>query len=479
MAATVQLTIEQIEAVRGRMPPEHLARFDALVENRLHVQSLPEFIREASPHLPPPAHIMPIVELCHQARHKRIRATVSMPPRHAKSTTLLHAFAWWLKCDPADTCAYFTYSDRQGRSKSRLAFRLARDAGVDMDPSSRDMGEWRTLEGGGLLAGGAGGGLTGHGVSGLFVIDDPYKNRTDADSSVIRERIWEWFTEVALTRLEGASVIVVHTRWHTDDIIGRLLENPKWININLPAIAEPDDPIGRETGEALWPSRFPIEYLKEMRDSQIGEFSFASLFQGQPRPRGASVFHEPARFDLSEWKPDGHRVVIAVDPAASTKTSADYSVAAVIAARGYGPEMKAWLIHLVRVQEAIPTFVDRLVALQAKFWGATLAIESVGAFKCIPQMLRQINPSLRIMEINPQGDKFTRAQPLSAAWNGGRFLVPLKAPWITDYLREMNDFTGVNDARDDQPDATAHGWNTLQLHRPTRRGSVIATNPFG
>ena len=177
---------------------------------------LPEFILRSRRTTPPPRHFEPIIREIEEARRggDPKRVLISMPPRHGKTTLFQHAFAWWLSQAPADTCAYFSYNDTQGRSKSRVARQLARFAGVALAEDSTSTSEWRTPAGGGLIAGGAGGGLTGMGVSGMMVVDDPFKNREEADSKLIREKIWEWFNEVVMTRLEGASVFVVHTRWH-------------------------------------------------------------------------------------------------------------------------------------------------------------------------------------------------------------------------------------------------------------------------
>lgn len=498
-------------AAIDRMPPEDRERALELLYDRLRVQPFADYICENFPHEPPPEHVQPIIELVERARHERIKVCLSMPPRHAKTVTLLRALGWWLKHEPSDTCAYYSYSDTQARSKSRLARAWAAKAGVELDRSSKNVAEWRTTRGGGVLAGGLRGGLTGQGVSGLFIVDDPFKNREEADSELIRERVYEAFNEVVFTRLEGASVIVVHTRWHEDDLIGRLMKEEGWEVINLPAIAEdPDedttspfsvtgvcaDILGREPGEALWPTRFSAEELRAIK-RQIGEWSFAALYQGRPRPRGSSVFNEPARFQLpagglmpwacstsaarTEWANflEGKRLAIAVDPAASEKTVADYSVAGVMAFDAIGPGMNTWLLDVMRGQWTIPKLVGKLRALQSR-WGALLVVEAVGGFKAVPQMLKHVDPNLRIVTISPSTDKFQRAQGCAAAWNAQRFHVPIGPDWVDPFLSEVLSFTGVKDLHDDQVDMISHGWNAMAIAR--RRGgrrSRRARAPFG
>ncbi len=444
------------------MPPEVRAEFDLLLARRLQVERLGDFIPAISPHLPPPRHVRFLSEKIEQARLQRRCMTLAWPPRHAKTTTLRHAFAWWLKYDPADTCAYFTYNDTKGRSKSRRARELALRSGVQLVGDSKNLAEWRTTAGGGLLAGGAGGGLTGEGVSGLFVVDDPYKNRQEADSEIRRERIWDWFTEVVLTRLEKASVVVIQTRWHEDDLIGRIMADPEfddYEHVNLPALAEEDDPLDRVLGEALWPDRYPREWLEDLA-RKIGDWSFAALYQGQPRPKGGRVFQEAARFDLATFDITGCRGCIAVDPAATAKTRADHSAIVVMAIKGYGAQSVAYILDVIRVQVEIPQLVRMLRDVQSRR-RLLIVAESVGGFKAVPQSLRDQDPNLGIVEVTPSTDKFIRSQPLAAAWNAGRVLVPIDAPWADEYLAEFRRFTGMGDAEDDQVDATAHGWTAL------------------
>ena len=451
----------------ARLPPEQQEEYLALRESVFAGEGLAAFIRRVFPHHPPPRHFKPIIRLIEQAaRGERKRVCISMPPRHGKTELILYAIAWWLSRSPADTHAYFAYNEKQGQSKSRKARRYARKAGIQVLGDSMSVSEWRLTAGGGLLAGGVGGGLTGQGVSGMMIVDDPFKDRVAADSEATREQVWEWFNEVAMTRLEGASVFVIHTRWHEDDLIGRLAKQGGWEVLNIPAIAEPandngtPDPVGRAPGEALWPERFPVEDLEATR-RQIGEFSFAALYQGAPRPRGAKVFGEPHYYDAARLDLTGCRFSLAADPAGSEKTSADYSAAVVLAMRGRGDTMVGYILKVYREHVTIPQFVNDLVALQKQYGNTAINVESVGGFKAIPQMLRAMNKSLRVNEIVPVGDKFTRAQPAAAAWNTGRLLVPSNAPpWLADFLEELKEFTGVKDAHDDQVDALAHAWNS-------------------
>ena len=457
-----------------------LAEIDREIAATLEVlggggERLDEFIVRVAPHHPPPRHVAPLIQLIERARQQRVRVCISWPPRHAKTITVLRGLAWWIKSAPADTCAYFSYGEDLARSKSRLARQFALAAGVKLAADSANLSEWRTLQGGGLLAGGVGGGLTGQGVTGLLVVDDPIKNREEADSQLVRDRIWEWFNEVGYTRLEGASTLVIGTRWHHDDLIGRLEATGEWQVLNFPAIAEEDDPLGRRPGQALWPERYGVAELEQIR-RQIGPWSFASLYEGRPRPRGAAVFGQPTHFDLAAWKPEGARVMIGADPAASEKTSADYSVALVLAAEGRGDQTTGRILDVFRGQVTIPRFCEELRKLSAKWWNAPIAVEAVGGFKAVPQMLRQVDPLLRLTEVKVRGDKFMRAQAVAAAWNDARVMVPTEARWLAAFLDEVQMFTGVKDRHDDQVDALAHAWNAIT--GGTARATYLDRNPY-
>lgn len=458
----------------SNLSPAERARVVALTRKIYGGEKLEDFIRRVSPHRPPPRHFGPLIRAISSARIRERRVCISLPPRHGKTTLFQHAFAWWLGRAPEDTNAYFSYNDTQGRSKSRVARQLALQSGVILSEDSTSTAEWRTPEGGGLLAGGAGGGLTGQGVSGLMDVDDPYKNREEADSELIREKNWEWFNEVVMTRLEGASVFVVHTRWHPDDLIGRLERMGGWTVINLPAIAEDNDPLGRQLGEALWPERYPLRKLERIR-KQIGEFSFASLYQGRPRPRGAKVFGPARYYDPATVDFNGCRTGIGADPAASEKTSADYSAAVAGRFMGVADTRKLYIREVLREQVAIPQFVSDLRAFQARHDQSPAAVEGAGVGKAVVQTLRAVDSKIRVTESPTKGDKFQRAQGVAAAWNDGRVMVPLTPigeeppPWLKEFLDEIAAFTGVSDDHDDQVDALAHLWNgsaTAARHAP-------------
>lgn len=423
------------------------------------------FIERVAPeHTPIPRHLDPLIEVLERARRERVRVCLSMPPGHAKTITILRAIAWWLEATPEDTCAYLSYSDRQAWSKSRIAREIAREAGVQLDPWQAAAAEWRTIEGGGVLAAGVEGRVTGQRITGFAVIDDPFKSRDDANSHASRELVWSFYTSVVRTRLENASVIVVHTRWHQDDLIGRLAKKEGWQVINLPALAENDnDLLGRKQGEALWKEMYPATELHEVK-TEIGDFDFQAIYQGRPIPRGATLFGLEHYYDQDKVDLTGCKIIMASDEAASDDTVADNSAIVVMAMKGRGIETIAYILDVYCEQVTIPQFARDLRAWQLRWGNPKCGVESNGAFKAVPQLLKEADASLRIKEIVALVDKFQRAQSVSAAWNNARVLVPLPTasrpvPWLKKFLGEVSVFTGVSDAQDDQVDALAHAWN--------------------
>jgi hypothetical protein len=210
---------------------------------------------------------------------------------------------------------------------------IAQRAGLKLETT---LDRWRTPQGGGVVATGIGGPLTGYAVDGLLIVDDYVKNRQEAESLTHRERTWAWFTSTALTRVHpGASVVVVATRWHPDDLAGRLVAQG-WKNIVLSAV---DD-----SGRPLWPEKRPLEWLERVR-AEVGEYDWWALYMGQPRQRRESLVQR-------EWIRYGEpppreklRIYQGVDLAISTRQDGDYTAVATV---GKDDEGRIWVLDVIR-----------------------------------------------------------------------------------------------------------------------------------
>lgn len=304
-AAKIRAKARRLRTIRECPTPADLAaRFD------------PNYVRT-------PAVNLVSDQLRDLAREVNGRLVISLPPQEMK-TTLLRSFVFWLLIDdPARRIVFASYASGLARTSGRMIRGMIEthgdDVGLAVDRSHADASDWQ-LQGhrGGLLSVGVGGSLTGRPAD-VLVIDDPLRNQQDADSAVIRERLHEWWSAVARTRLApGAPVVIVQTRWVEDDLAGRMISEG-WPSINIPALADgqTDDALAREPGEYLTSTRgrTPADWEAIRRD--VGERTWAALFQGRPAPLEGGVF-KTAWFDtwrVHELPPGCNPPTVVCDPA--------------------------------------------------------------------------------------------------------------------------------------------------------------------
>lgn len=274
---------------------------------------------------------------------------IDEPPRHGKSQQVsIDAPAWFLGKDPDREIIVASYSgelaqDFGGKTKEkvdgdayRLIFpgvRIREDEkakgrwGIEV-PDPLKPGSWKHAKGG-YKAVGVGGPITGRGAN-IAVVDDPFKNREEADSEVIREKVWKWFTSTLFTRLEpGGVVIIMHTRWHMDDLVGRVLADPELRaltkHIHLPAIAAQNDPY-REEYAPLWPKKYDRAALNIIKTT-VGPYDWASLYQGNPVLTENQEFKPEWRKYAEEAELYGRSIrrFLTVDTAMSKRAQADFT----------------------------------------------------------------------------------------------------------------------------------------------------------
>lgn len=407
-------------------------------------RSLQDFVPLSTRTYSRPYHLRPLTdELEAVFLHKKpARVVCHAPPRHGKTDTVLRFIAWCVWQNPAVRIAYVTYGANLSVEKARVVRDLVKELGVELVTDRLDA--WQTKAGGGMWSTGVMGPLTGKGFD-IIIIDDPFKNRVEAESPTYRDRVREWFRAVARTRLEpGGSIIVFATRWHPDDLSGTLTKEG-YRYVHLPAID------GR--GAALWPERYPVPALRDI-EKDVHPYTWESLYQGRPRPRGATVFKGVHTYTEL---PKLYEAAFGVDLAYSKKKTADHSaVVKMLAHRGYW-----YVVWAHRAQVRPRVFKRRCRRLHIKERGAPWlwygSTTEAGAADLFNEPPRSVPLEHRLAE----GDKFVRAMNYADKWNRGRVLLPRDAPWLDEFLAEHMSFTGLDDAEDDQVDAATAAFDLL------------------
>lgn len=398
------------------------------------------------------------------------RLMIFMPPRHSKSETVTVRYAAYrLEQSPKMNIILGSYNQTLANRFSRKVKRIAQSR-LTLSKDRKAANEWETAIGGGLRAVGVGGGITGFGGN-LIMIDDPVKSREEAESETYRDKCWDWFNDDLYTRLEpDGAMILTMTRWHDDDLAGRLLKEmeeggEEWEVVSLPALAEAKDPLGRKPGEALCPERYDREALLK-REKKLGPYSFAALFQQRPTPLEGALFKREWFKDKvidAEQVPAKLRWARGYDLAVSQKTSADYTASFRCA---YDKLGNLYIADGHRRRMEFPEQQRYVIQRMKGDANTEHGIEKALHGEALVQSLRR-EQSIRhipFRAIKVDTDKFTRALAwANLAAEGKVFLV--RGPWNADFLDEICRFTGKNDAHDDQVDAVSLAVSMLAKRR--------------
>jgi predicted phage terminase large subunit-like protein len=402
-----------------------------------------------------------------QARGEVKNLMVLCPPQHGKSELVTVRYpVWRLEFDPrlrVIVSAYNqTYVDKLARKIRRIAlargcFRFASDRLA--------ASEWELVAGGGLLAVGIGGGVTGNPAE-LAIIDDPIKGREDAESEIQREKVWEWYVDELSTRIQqDGQKLLVLTPWHEDDLRGRILNSPEakhWTVVRLPAISEGEgDPLGRTEGTPLCAERRSLEWLLDQK--ALGERSFQALYQCNPTPREGSFFQVGRLLEnLRGEVPTIVRWSRAWDLAAS-KGNGDFSVGVLM---GLDRQGRFWIVDVTRGQWS-PDERNERMRQTAKVDGESVSIrlpqDPGQAGKEQAQALIRMLAGYMVKAVPVSGDKQVRADPLAAQLNAGNVLL-LRAPWNAAFIEELRQFPSGR--HDDAVDAAADAFNELTAGSP-------------
>ena len=316
------------------------------------------------------------------------RLMIFMPPRHGKSELASKRFpAWYLGRNPDKQVITASYNSDLAGDFGRQVRNIVREQrfrnvfpSVTLAEDSQAANRWNTSAGGSYVAAGVGTAVTGRGAH-LLLIDDPVKDREEAESETRRETVYNWYSSTAYTRLmPGGAVILIQTRWHEDDLAGRLLEaeakgGDKWDKLILPAILS--------NGQALWPEWYPIDALNRTK-AAIGPRDWSALYQQQPAPDDGTFFLK-AWFKRHENPPERCHVYMTSDYAV-TEGDGDYTEHAIWGIDGTG---RIFQLDWWHGQTASDEWIEQKLHMIRK-WKPICAFGEAGVIqKAIEPMLKR------------------------------------------------------------------------------------------
>lgn len=397
---------------------------------------------------------------------------ITMPPRYSKSTYSTVEFpSYYIGRDPRRYVMTTSYNaelatdfGREVRNIIATPEYTSAFPNTTLAKDSQSAATWRTSSGGAYFGMGLGGSTSGRPAN-MLIVDDPYKNRIDAESPTVRRKVWSYYQSALATRLqpthnnEPPKQIIIHTRWHPDDLIGQIqrledFTNDEWATIEFKAITLDED----NNEVPLWPERFPLEALHRMR--RLNPREFEALYQQSPYIEGGNILQTNWwQYYPKELKPSSFAsLIIAVDTAFKKNTGNDYSVAIPM---GLTHEGDIFILDVIRERFTFPELKDRLIALNAQYRGYGLRatyIEDLASGQSLIQELRR-SSGVSVIPYRAGKDKETRVNAITPIIQGGRVFLPDSAPWLDDFLKEAEAFP--LGSFDDQIDAATMGIDIL------------------
>lgn len=410
---------------------------------------------------------------------KSPRLMIFMPPRHGKSEIGSKTFpGWYLGRNPKHEVIACSYSGDLAKDFSRkvrdmmelekfqsvFATRLSKD--------SKSVERWNTSLGGGFVAAGVQGPITGRGAH-LGIIDDPVKDREEAESETTRQKIKDWYSSTFYTRLApGGGVLVIQTRWHEDDLSGWLLEVMKaaeaeaaatgewpvdadrWEVVRYPAIATCDEPF-RNQGEALHESRYPLAALQKIKRAMMPR-DWEALYQQNPVSQDGDYFTKGMIRYYDTTPPIGEMRIYAAGDLAIGQTEAnDYTVFGVI---GIDRQQNMYLLDLHRGRWNAMGIIDKMFEIHRRWEPEIFGLETGHIDMTLePFLLKRMEETgVRIAyeKLRTRGkDKQTRARPIQGRMEQGKVFFPRGAVWTEALITELLSFPMGK--HDDQVDCMA------------------------
>lgn len=422
-------------------------------------------------------------------RGEKQKVIINTAPRHGKTELCTKRFcAWYSARHPEHDIIVATYNEKFAQDFAKdvreiIASQRFKQIFPEYFLTNQSNESLTTYAGGDIFFLGRRSSTTGRGGN-LIIVDDPTKDDREIRYANFREDCWQWFTQTLLTRRHNdrAAIVVSQTRWHEDDIVGRITDktnpsySPKFADgfeiVNLPAIAQEEDPMGRKPGDPLWPERFGLKYLEEMREAN--PTSFAALYQCDPTPEDG-VFYRLD--DIHEYEPmelpEKLTVYVASDHAVSTKDINDPSV---LVPFGICENGNAWVLpgivwRRMDSQETVEEMLNIIRDQRPVFWYAEKGHISRAIGPFLHKRMEEEEIYCPIIEEHPVGDKLQRAQSGRARCSQGKIRFPKYASWWPRAKAELLKFP--NGRFDDFVDVISMIGNKVGTHaspgRTTRK----------
>lgn len=431
------------------------------------------------------------------------RLLITMPPRHGKSWLASTLFpVYYLARKPNRNVLATSYNQdlaktfgRQTRDHAREPILSQAFPDFCMSEESKAVDDWRTILGGGYYATGMGGSTTGRAAT-LLLVDDPTKAREEAESATQRNKTWSYYVSALTTRKQPEPdgtkpiEIIILTRWHPDDLAGRIMDTEDWkegawTHINFPAIRSVKSNVKRSVAElpeddprfipqgqlskvapskrhfheeettALWPSRFPLEELRKRE--RLDPREFASLYQQSPYIQGGNIIK------ASWWKkcdepPTCNTIIISCDTAFKKTETADYSVMMVL---GMDENSDIHILDIIRDRYDFPELKRAAITLNAKWRGRGLRgfyVEDKASGQSLIQELRN-QSGMAVIPVKVGTDKVSRLNAVLPLVEGGRVFIPNEAQWLDSFMDEAQSFP--DGKHDDMIDSLSMGLEAI------------------
>jgi predicted phage terminase large subunit-like protein len=439
-----------------------------LLQRRKARTDLIEWAKLVQPDEEQPArhHILLMDELTRVNAGLCTRLMICAPPGSAKSHYGTVLFVpWWIANNPRGCILSCSNTDSLVKSFSKKIKRIidehSKTLGYSFVKGSDSNDEWETTNGVSYKVLGVGSSSQGRRAD-LVIVDDPFPSRELANSPTYRDKVYQWFRDDIIPRIKpGGKIVVINTRFHQDDLSGRLLaDNPdRWNVVSLPAIAESDsDPLGRQPGELLWPEYHNAEYLDNMRD-EVGAMAWASLYQQRPAPQSGTLF-DIARIGKLPAPPAGGQIVRAWDLAWSAKMAGrdpDWTVGLKLTKY---PDGRLVVLDVVRLRGE-PQDVYSAIQNTASHDGTGVRIiipQDPSSGKAVVSTITTRLNGYRFDVVPVRANKTELAYPVASQVNVGNLSI-VDAQWNRAFLDELAAFGST--AHDDQVDALSLAASAL------------------